>query len=138
MSHPRCVRHSLSGRRAASTVEFALVVPLLFLFVFAAIEFSRTNMIRNMCENAAMEGARAGIVPGATVADCENAAMELLDVMRIQGGTVEVTPNPIAANTSEITVTVLVPLTENALPMSDFVLGKTLGQTVTLPREMNQ
>ena len=42
----------------------------MFLFMFAGMEFSRANMIRNVIENAAFEGARQGVVPGADAADC--------------------------------------------------------------------
>lgn len=124
------------SRKGASTVEFALVVPLLLAFVFGAIEFSRANMIRNMCENAAMEGARAGIVPGATADDCIADALDLINVMGLTNATVTVDPPVFGATTEHVTVTVNVPLTENALPMSKFILGKSLAQSVTLPREM--
>ena len=57
-------------RTAAVVVEFAICAPILFLFFFASLEFSRVNMIRQSVENAVYEGARRGIVPGATAANC--------------------------------------------------------------------
>ena len=124
-------------RTGAAAVEFALVVPLLLLFIFSAIEFSRANMIRNICENAAMEGARKGILPGATAEDCLAEASELIEIMALQNATVTISPAQILPTTTEITVEVTIPLSENALPMAKFVLGKTMSQTVTLPREID-
>ena len=61
-------------RTAAVVVEFAICAPILFLFFFASLEFSRVNMIRQSVENAVYEGARRGIVPGATAANCRASA----------------------------------------------------------------
>jgi Flp pilus assembly protein TadG len=116
-------------------VEFALTAPLLLLFVFAAIEFSYANLIRNVMENAAVEGAREGILPGATPADCLAAADDYLGVMGINNASVTVTPSVFDSTTQTVTVTVSIPLAENSMPMSRFVLGQTLNQTITLPRE---
>jgi Flp pilus assembly protein TadG len=46
----------------ASAVEFALVLPILILVVFAIIEFSVALYDKAMITNASREGARAGIV----------------------------------------------------------------------------
>ncbi len=42
------------ARRGATLVEFALVVPILFLLFFAAVEFARVAMIRHTVDNASM------------------------------------------------------------------------------------
>lgn len=124
------------SRRGAVTVEFALALPILLLFTFAGLEFSRVNMIRNTAINAAYEGARKGIVPGATAADCEAAATELLNFVEINGGTVVASPSPIQPSTDAVTVTVTVPITSaNAFITPEFFLGKTIVTSVTLPRE---
>ena len=67
-----------SRRHGALTVEFALVVPLLFFFFFAQFEFSRANMIRNVIKTACYEGARAGVVPGATSDQIRETAQNIL------------------------------------------------------------
>ncbi len=112
-----------------------MAFPLLMLFVFGSMEFSRANMLRNTCENAALEGARAGMVPGATAQDCINAASELLDILGIQNAVVTINPMVIDLATQEVEVTVSIPLTENSLPMTRFILGATMQQTARLPRE---
>lgn len=124
-------------RRGAVTVEFALVMPILILVIFAGLEFSRVNMIRNTVLNAAYEGARRGIVPGATSAECEMAATDLLDIVDISGGTAVASPSAIGPNTESVTVTVTVPITStNAFVTPQFFFGKTISAEVTLPREV--
>ncbi len=125
-------------RKGVTAVEFALTFPLLLMIVFGSLEFSRANMIRNMCENAALEGARAGMIPGATAQDCANAANRLLDIIGIQNASVNIQPSTIVPATERVVVTVTIPLADNSLPMSKFVLGTTMSQSATLPREVNQ
>ncbi|MCA9131863.1 MAG: pilus assembly protein [Planctomycetales bacterium] len=124
-------------RRGSATVEMALTAPLLFLFFFGGIEFSRANMLRNVAENAALEGARAGILPGATAAQCIASADQQLALLDVVGGTVSVLPEVIEPDTPRVTVAVSVPMAENCLPLSKFVVGKTLVQTITLDREID-
>jgi Flp pilus assembly protein TadG len=51
-----------NGQRGASVVEFALVLPVLFVLAFGIIEFSVALYDKAMITNASREGARAGIV----------------------------------------------------------------------------
>ena len=129
-------RNATQGRRGATAVEFALVVPILLLFVFGAFEFSRANMLRNTIENAAFEGARKGIIPGATAGEAQAAAEALLSSLHVNDSTVTVSPSPIVASTESITVTVTAPMTmANHYVTPQFFLGKTLTASITLPCE---
>ena len=122
------------SRRGAVTVEFALAFPILLFTIFTGIEFARVNMIRNTIENAAYEGARTGIVPGATSTECEAAAQEIIDLIGVVGAT------PVASaiedDSTTITVTVSVPLTtSNGYITPKYYLGKSLQSSITLPIE---
>lgn len=123
-------------RAGATTVEFAVVIPILILFTFSALEFSRANMLRNSIENAAFEGARRGIVPGANAANAKQAAQDLIDILRIKDSTIVITPSIINQNTEEVTVTVTAPMSvANNYITPQFFLGKTLTASVTLSCE---
>jgi len=124
----------LGGRHGAAAVEFALTAPLFFLFLFAGMEFSRANILRNLCDNAALEGARAGVVPGATADRCIATANRSLEILGVRNATVEVEPDLLTPSTRELTVRVTIPMSDNALPMSQFVLGHTLEREATLKR----
>ena len=130
-------KKSRLNRRGATAVEFALTVPVLLLFVFSSMEFARANILRNTCENAAMQGARTGMLPGATAQKCIDAAQDVLDLVGVTNPTITVDPTTITSSTQFVTVTVKVPLSENALPMSEFILGGEMEQTISLPRELD-
>jgi len=122
-------------RKGAVLVEFALTAPILFLVVFAAIEFSRVNTIRHSVANAAYEGARRGIVPGATATDARDAALAILNAVCVRNVEVTVEPSVITAGTSEITMTIDVPLDQNGWITPKFFKGDVLKSSCTLARE---
>jgi Flp pilus assembly protein TadG len=81
----------------ASAVEFALVLPILVLMVFAIIEFSVALYDKAMMTNASREGARAGIVfriPPVTDEEIGNVVNTYL------GGNLITFGGPAAANTT--------------------------------------
>jgi Flp pilus assembly protein TadG len=132
----RAQPHRHSARQGAVAVEFALTSGLLFLIVFIAIEFMRVNSIVNSAENAAYEGARAGIVPGAVADDVTTAANAIVKAIGVRNATVSLQPTVINDHTPEVTVTVAVPLDDNSFIAPRFFLGDTLTKTCTLSREI--
>jgi Flp pilus assembly protein TadG len=129
-------RHTASRRRSGAViVEFAICVPILFLFFFAALEFSRVNMIRQTIENAAYEGSRRGIVPGATADDCRNAAQLVLNTVATNNAQITVTPSVITPDTSQVTVAISVPVDSNSWVTPFFFKNKTLSNSMTMRRE---
>ena len=122
-------------RRGAVTVEFALTAPLLFMLLFASLELGHANMVFNVAEAAAYEGAREGIVPGADVASCQASAQRLLEISRIQGASIQVTPANLAVETDTIQVTITVPYARNTIVTPLFTNGLTIQRSCTLDRE---
>lgn len=123
------------NRRAAVVTEFAICAPLLFFFFFAALEFSRVNMIRQSVENAVYEGARRGIVPGATAANCQASAQAVLNGISANSATITVTPTTITKDTPEVTVAVSIPVNNNSWVTPVFFAGRTISSQMTLRRE---
>ena len=128
-------RRNRVHRRGAMLVEFALVAPILFLLFFAMIEFGRFNFIRHGIDTAAYEGARSGIVPGATVNDVTASVNSILDAAFVSKSTVTVVPTVITSQTTEVTVKVEVALAENGWVIPRFFKQTTLTRTCTLARE---
>ena len=52
---------TLNRQNGASVVEFAVILPILFLLIFGIVEFSVALYDKAMITNASREGARAGI-----------------------------------------------------------------------------
>jgi Flp pilus assembly protein TadG len=116
-------------------VEFALVAPLLFLFFFSALEFCRVAMIRHTADNAVYEGARIGIIPGATAAQVRQEAEQILNSLGLSTFDVRVTPGKIEKDTRQVTVSVEVPLDGNSFVPNQFVGGRTIERQLTMRRE---
>ncbi len=67
------LRRRLASRSAGQALaEFALVLPLIVLLIFAAIDFGRAVYIYNTMANSARQGARvAAVNQRATSSDCD-------------------------------------------------------------------
>jgi Flp pilus assembly protein TadG len=122
-------------RGGATIVEFALVLPLFFLFLFASFEFGWANVLRHTADNAAYEGARCAMVPGGTAAEAVAKANSVLNAIGARNAKVTVSPSTITSSTTAITVTVDVPLKDNALVIPKFTSKKTIRGVSTMRTE---
>lgn len=122
-------------RKGTTTVEFALVCPILFAFFCGAIEFGRANQIMNAVALSSYQGCRRAIVPGATAANTTAAVNTVLSANLVSGATIVINPTTITNATEEVTVTVTVNLSTNAWITPTFTSGKTVTRACTLTRE---
>lgn len=74
-------------RRGSVLLEAALVLPVLLIVVFGAIEFGWAFYIKHSLQGAAYAGARAAIVPGATNSDVTSAVSLAMQRGGLQGAT---------------------------------------------------
>ena len=126
------------ARQGAVAVEFALTVGLAFLFFFSALEFSRVAMIRGTIDNAVYEGARVGIVPGATAADVEKKVRDILGFSLVRVADVSISPNPIPFDAKTISVQVDLSLDKNTFSPSKFFAGKSIVRSIQMKRESSR
>ena len=133
---PKRTRRSPANNRAGATaVEFALVAPIFFLLLLSSFEFSRLNVIRHTADNAAYEAARIAMVPGATAAEAITEANRIMDIAGARGTAVTVNPAAFGPSTSQITVTVDVPLDQNGWIVPRFTRAQTMRAVSTLKAE---
>ena len=125
-------KRPLANRDGAAVVEFAITAPILFLFLFAALEFGRYNMILQTANNAAFEAARACVVPGAAAADGQTAGSNVLTAVGLNGGSVTINPATITNTTSQVTATVTVPVTSNLWTAPVFCKSSSVTKSCTL------
>ncbi len=128
-------RMTTCHRRGAVTVQFAMTVPLLFALVFTSVEFCGINVMRHSVDNAAYEGARRGIVPGATAADVEAEAIRIMSAVGARNVTVVIDPPVINEDTPELRVTVQLPVASNGWIAPKFFATPTLTGECRLIRE---
>jgi Flp pilus assembly protein TadG len=62
--------------RGQNLVEFALLLPLLLLFILGIVEFGVAVFAYSTIANAAREGARVGVVPSAQEQDIVDAVVQ--------------------------------------------------------------
>lgn len=131
-------------RTAASLVEFAVVSPLLFMFVLATFEFGRTFMVLALLTEGARVGCRQAIVEGTSSAQIQAAVTNYLSGVGINGDTVSVIVSDGVANTveaatqpayTEMTVQVTVPVTSISWVPNPFFTSGTLSGQFTMRRE---
>jgi Flp pilus assembly protein TadG len=67
------------GERGAAAVEFAIVLPLLSMFLFGIIQFSLTFNRQQALHAAAREGGRVAALPTSTQDDIEEAVDAALE-----------------------------------------------------------
>ncbi|NND96593.1 MAG: pilus assembly protein [Pirellulaceae bacterium] len=105
-------------RRGAAALEMALVLGLLILLVFGIIEMGRAIMVNQVITNAAREGARRAVIPGATNQQVQDRVTGYLDSASITGytQTIQVNGSPgdlsSAPAHAEIQVAVSVPYSD--------------------------
>jgi Flp pilus assembly protein TadG len=123
----------MHNRLGATAVEFALTAPLLFLFMFAAIELSRLSLIRNLAQDAAYDACRFAMVEGATTEEAEQKAKEVLAWVATNGAEIEV--SELDDDADEISVDITIPMDQNCLLTSFLCNGKSINANITLARE---
>jgi Flp pilus assembly protein TadG len=114
-----------------------------FLLVFGMIEYGRMVMVQQVITNASREGARVGVLDGATTAQVQTAVTNYLTSAKIptSAATTTVSPSPpsSAGYGGAVTCTVSVGFNSVSwLPAPLFLGGKTLTATATMRREAVQ
>ena len=85
-------RSRFRNRRGATLVEFAIVAPVLFLFILGMAEFGRMVMVQQILTNASREGARRAILEHAAASEVETFVGDYLANTSVSGATVTVAP----------------------------------------------
>jgi Flp pilus assembly protein TadG len=118
----RLLTARLRSERGAAAVEFALVVPLLLLFVFGIVSISRAFQVQGTLSAAAREAARSMAISNDPAA-AQDAAVFAASTSSVDlsGGQVAITPSTCtgAAPSTNVTVTI----TYTFAPMGDFAGG---------------
>lgn len=114
-------------RTGATTVELALVLPMIFTIVLGLVEWGRYEMIRQVTSTAAFNAARLGAVAGSTTGDVEAKVDSILAVYFVGGATTTSTLTP-----TESTVSIEVPVGPNSFFLRRFYGESTLSREFTI------
>lgn len=135
MKRLRACAAQRTNRQGATLVEFVFVVPIFFMVLFAGIEFATIGTIRSTSHNAAYEGARLLVIPGANAQDGIDEARRIMSVVGVDNLTVTTTPAVISDDTFQVTVDIEIPYAQNAVFTPWFVGNRILRSTCTLKTE---
>jgi len=131
-----------SRRSGAAVVEFAVVVPLLFMVILGIIEFGRAMMVGELVNNAARTGCRQGVLNGSATSDIQTAVNNCVNSAGIGSTTINVLVNGTPADAStavtgdSITVTVTAPFNQNSwIPTPVFLNGRSVSGNAVMRRE---
>ena len=116
-------------------VEFAIVAPVFIVFLIAAFEFGRLNVIRHTADNAAYEAARHAIVPGATAGEAIARANSLMNVVGARNVNITVNPATLGSDVDTVTVTVDVPMASNGWIVPKFSSSSNMRGQSTMRTE---
>ncbi len=116
-------------------MEFALVAIPFFALLFAGIEFANMNNIRNTANNAAYEGCRKLVIPGAVAATGEAEARRIMSIAGANTLNVTVTPAVITDATRDVTVRITLNFADNSLLIPRWLTSATVTSEVTLATE---
>ncbi len=130
------LRKQKKRSQGAITVEVALCLPILLTVLFGSYELARANMMLHSTESAAYEGARVGIIPGATPQSVRDSVGHVLRSVGVTQFNVQITPPVLTNADEEIEVEVTVPFRENLAIPTFFIRDPVFTGTCTLRREL--
>lgn len=124
-------------KRGAAAVECAIVLPVFVIILLGTIETCTMIFLQQSLKIAAYEGARVALIPKSTTASVEKAAKDILNVRRVKGFNVTVTPSnfPSQAYGTLIRVDVSAPCNENSPFVPFFYNSRTLTGSVEMMKE---
>ena len=74
----RRIRRAHANRRGTTLVEFAIVLPVFFTFVFGIVEYGRLQLVSNMLQAACRNGARHGSTENVSTAEAKSSVEAML------------------------------------------------------------
>lgn len=124
-------------RSGVAALELALVLPIFLIAVFGILEFGRAMMVQQVLTNAAREGARRAVIPGATDAQVTSLVQNYLANTTVSTGTSTVSPSLSTARSHDaITVVTTVNYSDVGFGLMDWISpNATFGASVTMRKE---
>ena len=91
---------------AQSLVEFALILPIIVLFIIGIFDLGFAVYTRNILASAAREGARTGIIMANNDAMIQTRVKAAAPGLNLQNSQISIVPSPSRSFSNPITVTV--------------------------------
>lgn len=124
------------GDQGAAAVEFALILPLLLLFLFGIVQFGFLFSVYNTMVHAAREGARGMAVEQLTETEGEALTRQRLSAYGLPFTVVTDAPDPAIPTDLDVTVAVSVSMADAMfVDVLGLAEGRNMGTQVVMRRE---
>jgi Flp pilus assembly protein TadG len=150
MSKQRSLVRRLCGQRGQALIETALTLPIVLVISVSIFEFGRALQVWQLLTNAAREGARVAVLPGANVNGTKDRVLQYMEAGGLENrnanqitvnndAEIIMSGNPVSA--SEITIAypysfmVLNPVMQLIAPGSDVGTPITMTATALMRNE---
>ena len=133
----KVARTRRQSRRGVAVIELAICMPVLVLLLLATIDACVMLQLQQNAAITAYEGARIGILPGASNAKIQTQCQMLLDDRNIDDYTITTSPADVSTLSEGdlLTVTVTANCVENTVVGGIFFQGKTISESVVMKAE---
>ena len=124
-------------RRGAAAVEFAIVAPVLFAFVFGLFELSRLMMFSGNINTAMLVGAREATLTDSSASEVDSLIRAELKRFGITNAEIQFTPSDFSSTDEQVTIDIGVPIGESTgMHFSRITLNDTkFSKSITVDRE---
>lgn len=132
-------RNQSASRKAASAVEFAVVLPVIVLLLLGAVEMGRAVMVQHSLQEAAQAGCRVYAVFDAPEEAAEDIIGNAMSKAGVKKYSVTFDPpekSKIKKNMEPVTVTVSVDYSDVAWLSPDFMSGAAVVARCTIPADL--
>ena len=106
-------RHKRNSRRGATTVEFAMVAPILFLVVFFIFELARLMLFSGNVNTAMLVGLRKATIASSTSAEVDELIRSELRRFGITEAQISLTPTELTPEDRTVRIDIDVPISAN-------------------------
>ena len=140
MTTQRALLRRLAGQRGQALIETALTLPIVLVISISIFEFGRALQVWQLLTNAAREGARVAVLPGADQAAIKQRVLDYMaagglqnraaDQINVQNAQIIMSGNPVSASQ----ITIAYPFTFMLLnPVMQLIApGSAVGKPLTM------
>lgn len=130
-------KQNLYRRKGATTVEFAIVAPVLFLLVFSIFELARLMMFSGNVNTALLTGVRQASLATSTATEVDDLIREELRRYGIVEAQISFTPSDYSPSDNLVQIDIEVPVNStNGLHMAYIALNESkVSKSISVDRE---
>ena len=123
------------NRHAATTVEFAIVFPIILMFLLGLFEIVSLYKINDAMSLSLFIGGREAMITTSSTTDIQDEVEQNLNHFGIEESTISIQPASITPLTNSITIDITVPANSmNGFPLTGTIFEGSVRRSVSIER----